>query len=280
MKILITGARGLVGGKLASYCEKIGDEVFAAGRDRLDITSRTQIDTVVSSFRPDALVNCAAYTNVDAAETNADSCDLVNNAAVKDLAELSLEYRARFVTVSTDYVFDGALERHYVESDRPIPLGEYGRSKLRGEAAAIAANPESAVVRTGWIYGDGGTNFLACIKGMLSDGREIFAIKDSYGTPTYAPDLAVRLREIAAMRFGGLIHCANSGSGTSYSGFARKVAEIGGFDESLIVERKSEDFARPAKRPKSSKLTSERYEELGLKPMPDWEDAIGRWAAY
>lgn len=261
------------------HCLSIGDTVVALTRQRLDISDRDAVLRMLDEAQPDALLNCGAYTNVDKAESNEEAAFAANAEGPENLAAGCLETGARFVTISTDYVFDGSNTGFYTEDDRPAPQGVYGRSKLKGEERAGAANADSVIVRSGWIFGAGGTNFLSVMGKMLAEGNRVQAISDSYGTPTYAADLAKRLRELAGLDATGIFHVTNSGEGTSYLGFAEKVCEVGGFDTGLLEPVSHRDLKRPAPRPISSKLGSVRLEETGLGPLPTWEDGLKRHLA-
>lgn len=276
MKILITGANGMVAQATAEYCRSIGDDVVTLTRAELDISNIQNVRSAAGEHRPDAIINCAAYTNVDGAESEPERAYAANVTGVKNLAKTAKEFGAVFVTISTDYVFDGANVGFYSEDDEPNPQGVYARTKRDGELTALNANERSIVVRSGWIYGKGGTNFLSVMADLLRDGKRIKAIRDSFGTPTFAGDLAKRLRELAQLDEPGIFHVTNSGPGTSYLGFAEAVCEIGGFDATLIESVSKDELLRPAPRPASSKLASLRCEEFGLAPMPDWEDALRR----
>lgn len=274
MKILITGANGMVAQAAIVYCREIGDDVVALSRQQLDIAERTAVMDAVLQHRPAAVLNCAAYTDVDGAETQPEAARDANTIGVRNLAEASKQNRSRFVTISTDYVFDGSNSGFYLEADPPNPRGVYAETKYEGELAAAEANPDSVIVRSGWIYGHGGTNFLSVMHRLLAEGKRIKAISDAYGTPTFANHLAKRLRELAAHNESGIFHVTNSGPGSTYLGFAEKVCEVGGFDERLIEPVSNNDLTRPAPRPVSSKLASTRMENLGLAPLPGWEIAL------
>jgi dTDP-4-dehydrorhamnose reductase len=279
MKILITGANGMVARAAAAHCRLIGDEVIALTRRQLDIADRQAVFATIDKHRPDAVLNCAAYTDVDGAETDADAARNANTLGVQYLAEATREFGSRFVTISTDYVFDGANPGFYTEDDKPDPRGVYATTKFDGEGAATRSNAGSVIVRSGWIYGEGGTNFLSVMHKLLAEGKRIKAISDAYGTPTFALDLARRLRELAGSNETGIFHVTNSGPGTSYLGFAEKVCVIGGFDKGLIEAVSKNDLKRPAPRPASSKLGSIRTEKLGLTPLRDWESALVEFLA-
>lgn len=279
MKILITGANGMVAHAAIRHCRDIGDDVIELTRQELDISNRDAAFEAMTIYRPEAILNCAAYTDVDGAESNPEASRSANTLGPRYLAEAAKDVDARFVTISTDYVFDGANEGFYVETDVANPRGVYAVTKYEGELAAAEANPESVIVRSGWIYGHGGTNFLSVMHRLLSEGKKIKAISDAYGTPTFAHDLARRLRELAEQNATGLFHVTNSGPGTSYLGFAEKVCEICGYDKALIEPVSNNDLKRPAPRPVSSKLASVRIEKLGLDPLPAWEAALAEFLA-
>ena len=277
MKVLITGGNGMVAKVTAEYCCTAGDEVSALTRSEMDIADMRSVREAVADIRPEAIINCAAYTNVDGAEAEPQAAYLANVLGVENLALAACEVDSRLVTISTDYVFDGAKSGFYTQRDTPKPQGVYAVTKRQGEVAAMQANGRSIVVRTGWIYGEGGTNFLSVMHKLMAEGESVKAIKDSYGTPTFAGDLAKRLRELAELDMPAVFHVTNSGPGTSYLGFAEKVCEIGGFDASLIEPVSKDDLKRPAPRPASSKIACLFSEKLGLDPMPDWEDGLKRF---
>jgi len=277
MKILVTGARGMVARATAEYCGSIGDDVVALARDEMNIADLESARNAIGDHRPDAIINCAAYTNVDGAESDPEDSFSANVVGPWNLALAALEFDCGFVTISTDYVFDGTFDGFYTQRHQPDPQGIYATTKRRGEIEALTANARTIVVRSGWIYGNGGTNFLSVMGDLLRDGKQIKAIKDSYGTPTFAGDLAKRLRELAELDMPGIIHVTNAGEGTSYAGFAEKVCEVGGFDASLIEPVSHADLQRPAPRPVSSKLACLFSDKFGLLPMPDWEDGLKRF---
>lgn len=258
----------------AKYCQSIGDEVVALTRQELDISDQLQVFDVFQSEKFDAVINCAAYTDVDGSETNEEKCFAANVAGVENLAHASKRINSIFVTISTDYVFDGAKIGFYTQRDTPNPLGVYGQAKFLGENLANRAYSRSIIVRSGWIYGHGGTNFLSIMHNLLADGKKIKAIYDSFGTPTFADDLAKRLRELAELDLPCTFHVTNAGLGTSYKGFAEKVCDIKGFAKNLLEDASADSLKRPAPRPKSSKLACLFSEKFGLKPLRPWEDAL------
>jgi dTDP-4-dehydrorhamnose reductase len=277
MKIVITGANGMVARATAEHCASLGDDVIALTRGELDISDIDAVKSTISRISPDAVLNCAAFTDVDGSETNEAACYAANAQGVENLAVACRQTGSVFVTISTDYVFDGTNPGFYTQRDTPAPQGVYARSKLEGEIRARNANAASIVVRSGWIYGKHGTNFLSIMHRLLADGKHIKAISDSFGTPTFAGDLAARLRELAVVDLPGIFHATNSGPGTSYLGFAQEVCRIGGFDESVLDVVSNADLKRPAPRPTSSKLACLFSERLGLPAMPEWTGSLRKF---
>jgi len=277
MKILITGANGMVAKAAIDNCRSIGDEVVALTRQELDVSDKQAVFDSFEREKPDAVLNCAAYTDVDGAESNRETCYRANSLGVENLALASKKIDCSFVTISTDYVFDGLNTGFYTQRDTPNPSGVYAESKLEGEIKARDAYARSIIVRSGWIYGAGGTNFLSVMHRLLADGKMIKAISDSFGTPTYAGDLARRLRELAELDLPGIYHVTNAGSGTSYEGFARKICEIKGYNRSLLESVSVNSLKRPAPRPVSSKLACLFSEKFGLAPLPNWEETLTKF---
>jgi dTDP-4-dehydrorhamnose reductase len=262
---------------VSAYCRSIGDDVLALDRSGLDISVRDSCLEIIGAARPDAIINCAAYTDVDGAESNEELAFQANAEGPANLAFAAKEHGSKLITISTDYVFDGAIAGFYYEEDIPRPLGVYAKSKYEGELRAATEDPNSTIVRSGWIYGEGGTNFLSMIPKLLRDGKHLTAIEDCFGTPTYAADLAKRLRELAALDAAGIFHVTNAGEGSTYFGVAQEMAASLGIDPGRITPIADGNLNRPAKRPRSSKLASKRSAELGLPALPEWRDAIRRF---
>ena len=279
MRVLITGAGGMVARAVAGHCAARGDEVSAHDRRSLDITDEREVREVFERERPEAVINCAAWTDVDACELDPQRAYEVNSRAVGLLAAGARAAGAVFVTISTDYVFDGGkAEGFYTQRDDPRPESAYGSAKLEGERLAQATSARTVVVRTGWIFGPGGRNFLATIVERARGGERLRAISDAYGTPTYAPDLAARLRELAGLDLPGVYHVVNGGAGTSFEGFARAAVEISGATGAEIEGIKMDSLRRPAPRPRNSRLRCLISEAIGLAPLRDWRDALAEFA--
>ena len=274
MKILVTGANGMLARAVAAHCSQIGDEVTALSHSEMDIADHNAVKNALHSIEPEAVLNCAAYTNVDGAETAKQQSYDANATGVENLAAVCREIDAGFVTVSTDYVFDGENTGFYTQRDTPNPRGVYAKTKYYGEILARNTYARSIIVRSGWIFGNGGTNFLSVVDRLLSDGKPVKAISDAFGTPTFTNDLARRLRELAQLDLPGIYHVTNSGEGTSYLGFVEKVCDIGGYDKDLIEPISMNELSRPAPRPASSKLACLFSERLGLARLPQWDKAL------
>jgi dTDP-4-dehydrorhamnose reductase len=277
MKILITGANGMLARATISHCSEQGDEVIALTRQQLDISDRTQVISTFESYKPEAVINCAAYTDVDGSETNIERCFAANALGVENLAFAARQFDALLVTVSTDYVFDGTKTGFYTQRDTPNPQSVYGKAKLEGEIRARNTYARSIIVRSGWIYGEGGNNFLSKAYDLLKTGNPISAIADSFGTPTFAEDLATRLRQLLDLDLPLIFHVTNSGDGASYADFCRKICQINQWDLNLVKEISSTSLNRPAPRPKNSKLACLFTEKLGLEPLQNWEIALQKF---
>jgi dTDP-4-dehydrorhamnose reductase len=272
--MLLTGAGGMVGQALNRYCEMAGDEVVTYDHQALDIANADLVQTAVLSTRPDAVINCAAWTDVDGCEFDPARSHAANAAGPENLATASREVGARFVTISTDYVFDGEKEGFYTQRDDPNPQSVYGKSKLEGERRSQLAYARTIVVRSGFIFGPGGKNFLSTVLDRAGLGGPMKAIGNSYGTPTYSRDLAARLRELAVLDLPGIFHVVNAGNGASYEEFARAALNLGGFEAEDVETIDVNSLKRPAPRPRNSRLKCLISEAVGLPSLPFWEDAV------
>ena len=277
MKILVTGAGGMVARAAIRHCQSIGDKVSAYTRQNLDIADRKRVFEVLEREKFDAVLNCAAFTDVDGSETQIDRCYAANAVGVENLALASKKTDCALVSISTDYVFDGTKGDFYTQRDTPNPQGVYAKAKLEGEIRARNAYSRSIIVRSGWIFGEGGTNFLSVMHKLLSEGKRIKAIRDSFGTPTFAKDLARRLRELAELDLPTIYHVTNSGAGTTFETFAREVCLLKGFDLNLIESVSMKDLSRPAPRPTDSRLSCLFSEKFGLSPLQSWEKALAEF---
>lgn len=274
MRVVVTGARGLVGRALTEHCAAVGDEVLSYGHKDLDITDRDAVRQVILGNRPDVVINCAAWTNVDGCESDQERAFSANAEGPENLAAACKEAECIFITISTDYVFDGEKSGFYTQLDEPNPESVYAASKLEGERLSRQAYGRSIVVRTGYIFGSGGTNFLSTVVERIRKGERLKTISDAYGTPTYAKDLAVRLRELAEKNVSGIYHVVNSGPGVSFEEFTRKAVALIGNREVVVETVSADTLNRPAKRPRNSRMRCLLTEKIGLPPLRDWESAL------
>jgi len=277
MKILITGANGLVGRALVEHCFTNGDEVFAYDHKALDIADAKAVESEITARRPGAVINCAAWTDVDGCESNPTKAEQVNSLGPENLARASQNAGALLITISTDYVFDGDKDGFYTQRDQPRPISIYGRYKLEGERRAQEAHARTIVVRTGYIFGPGGKNFLSNVVTWAKDGKKLKAIRDYWGTPTYGLDLAVRLRELAVLDLPGLYHVVSSGDGASFETFSVEALRLAGLHTGMLEVVDGDTLGRPAPRPRNSRLRCLLSEAVGLSSLPHWQDGLARF---
>jgi len=272
MKVLVTGAAGQLGFDVVGYCESAGDEVLGFDRSGLDITNRDAVFAAVSSFRPDAVINAAAYTAVDACETNKALANAVNATAVGYLAEASGEIGAHLVHVSTDYVFDGTLDRPYREDDTTNPTSVYGQSKLAGEQAAGSG---AAIARTSWVCGVQGNNMVKLVLRLAKGQSDLAFVDDQRGCPTFTADLAPALRRLATDRRAGVHHLTNQGAVSWYE-FVGEILAASGHDPARVrpIATADLDPPRPAPRPANSVLDNAVWRDAGLPIMRDHREPL------
>ncbi|GLW08808.1 NAD(P)-dependent oxidoreductase [Microtetraspora sp. NBRC 13810] len=279
MRWLITGAGGMLGAELtATLAAERSEEVTPLSRSGLDVCDPGAVRAAVRRYRPDVVVNCAAWTAVDAAETHEAEALAVNGRAVGGLAEACADHGARLVQISTDYVFDGASPEPYPEDAPVCPVNVYGRSKALGERAALGFGHH--VVRTAWLYGAGGGNFASTMIRLARTGNVVPVVDDQAGQPTWTGDLAAQiLRLVRADAPPGVYHGTNAGRTTWY-GFAREIFAALGADPDRVKPVGSEEFPRPARRPASGVLGHAGWDRAGLAPMRDWREALrAAWPA-
>jgi dTDP-4-dehydrorhamnose reductase len=275
MKILVTGANGQLGTAVAGVFSDA--DVVAVDRDRLDITDRSAVEAFIARERPDTIVNCAAYNNVEKAGDEIASAFALNAFGPQFLAAAAAAIGARFVHVSTDYVFDGT-KGDYVETDAPNPVNVYGVSKLAGEYLALAMCPQTYIVRTSWLFGpsSGGTrNFVTAMLAAAKTG-DVRVVSDQVGSPSYAPDAARAIRAVLDRRAPyGRYHIANSGSCSRYE-FAKAIFASAGVAAPVIPIRTAESGTL-VRRPASSILTNTTFQPLGIPPLRDWREALDEY---
>lgn len=274
-RVLITGATGMLGSDLAPVLAGAGCDVFPRGESDLDITREDEVARAFREVRPDILVNCAAFTKVDAAETDPRAFQ-VNAEAVHLLAESCIRHSCRLVQISTDFVFDGEKREPYLEEDPKAPLSEYGRTKALGEDEALRV-PAGLVVRTSWLFGLGGWNFIEAILKQIEEGRsELQVVEDQRGKPTATPDLAQAILGLLLMGAIGVYHFANRGEVSWYE-FAREILDLSERSDVPITPIRSASLSRPAPRPAYSVLDTGKYERTTGQPIRDFREPLAEY---
>ena len=280
MRALVTGAAGQLGIDVVRAWTDAGDDVTGLDRSALDITDRSSVLRVVDRIRPDVVVNCAAWTAVDACEADPDRADLANARAVEHLAEACGAVGARLVQVSTDYVFDGTLDRPYREDDATNPQSVYGRSKLAGEHAALRLGDRAVVVRTSWVCGVHGNNMVKTVLRLAAERPELAFVHDQVGHPTFTQDLAPLLRTVVQHGLHGVVHATNRGA-CSWFEFAREVVAASGRDPSMVRPIATADLQppRPAPRPANSVLENAVLAASGIPLLRHHREAVAETVA-
>jgi len=276
MRMLVTGAGGMLGREIVKTLEMQGHEVWGTDitstEERLDITRPDQIRYAMISFRPHWVVNCAAYTNVDGAEDHEDEALLLNAKGPEMLARECRKHSVRLLHISTDYVFDGTKDAPYREEDTPSPINVYGVSKLAGENAIRHLMTEYLIIRTQWLIGIHGRNFVSTILAAAQVKETIQVVNDQWGSPTFAPDLARAVAILMEIEARGLFHVCNRGKATWYD-LACKAIECVGLG-TRIVPVDTSAYPRPARRPPCSILSTMKFTQKTGKVMPLWQTAL------
>lgn len=273
MRTVIFGGTGMLGRAVVAEGRRRRHPALALSRAQADVTDSERLAYWVKAFRPELIVNCAAFTKVDLAEERPEEAFAVNDLGAGRVAEAAEAAGARLLHVSTDYVFDGTAEEPYPEEAPPAPAAVYGKSKLAGEARALAYE-RALVVRTSWLFGSGGANFVATLFGLIARGeRQLRVVEDQVGCPTYAPFLAAALWDLAVLDgprpgVGGVLHYRNR-EPVSWYGFAREIARLAGGAVEVAPVTTGE-FPRPAPRPAYSVLDVRRSEELLGRRVEPW----------
>lgn len=273
MKILVTGANGQLGREFTKRLQ--GTDFLAVDIEEMDITDQAATLKVVKSYQPDAVIHGAAYTNLDQAETHQQAAYKVNAIGTQNVAAACLACGAKMIYVSTDYVFDGTIDRAYTEFDRPNPNSVYGKSKLAGEVLAKHILNRLFIVRTSWLYGDG-NNFVRTMLRLGAEKPELKVVNDQHGCPTSSVDLANAILQLVETEHYGVFHAANTGV-TTWFDFAKKIFELTGNDRVRVLPQTTAELNRPAPRPAYSPLENLM---LGLtigNVMRPWEEALGEY---
>ncbi|HDR7732914.1 TPA: dTDP-4-dehydrorhamnose reductase [Bacillus thuringiensis] len=272
MKVLVTGAKGQLGQDLVSLLKEQTWEIFGVGREELNITDEKQVSEKVLLIQPDIIIHTAAYTQVDQAESDEEVAFKVNAEGTKYLAQAAEAVGAKFCYVSTDYVFDGTKDTPYKADDQTNPQTVYGKSKLVGEQYTQEYCSKSYIVRTSWVFGLYGNNFVKTMLRLAEENKELGIVHDQVGSPTYTTDLARFIISLVQTDKYGVYHGSNSGVCSWYE-FAKEIFKQSNI-EILVNPLKTEDFPRPAARPKYSVLDKGMIEENGFESFQNWKEAL------
>ena len=278
MRLLVTGATGQLGSELERELRRLGHEVFAPDLDELDLLKPAAVAVTVQAQQWDWVINCAAYTAVDKAESEAEQAFLINRDSPGEIARAVADYGGHMLQVSTDFIFDGANTRPYTETDSPNPLSVYGHSKLEGEQAVQVALPDAAILRTAWVYGVHGHNFVKTILRIATEGRPLRVVSDQIGTPTWTRDIVMAIVALVEQQASGIYHFTALGQ-TSWHGFASAILEEAsriGFDikTDSVEPIPTTDYPTPATRPAYSVLDTEKIKPYLSSPVPEWRDSL------
>ena len=275
MKVLVTGAKGQLGRDLMNELERQGLEGIGVDVEEMDITDPEKCRSVIGQARADAVIHCAAYTAVDAAEDQAELCRRINGEGTRNVAEACRDAGVKLMYISTDYVFDGQGTRPWEPDDERAPLNVYGQTKYEGELAIEELLDRYYIIRIAWVFGAAGKNF---IKTMLRLGKEkgaVSVVDDQVGSPTYTYDLARLLVDMVQTEHYGRYHATNEGECSWYE-FACQIFRQAGL-KVQVTPVSSEAFAARAKRPANSRMSKEKLTEKGFVRLPDWQDALKRF---
>jgi dTDP-4-dehydrorhamnose reductase len=273
-QILLLGGSGILGSEVLRRIDLDGYDYVAPTSTDLDIRDKEQLFKYVSELKPSWIINCAAWTNVDGAESSFEEAIEINSKAVGNLGTAAGLFGCKVIHISTDYVFDGESSKPYDENSPVKPVNKYGESKLEGENALLAVAPDSYVIRTSWLYGASGKNFVKTIAGKAIQNEEARVVNDQVGSPTSARDPAGAIMSIVSNQPGpGIYHYSNDGS-CSWFELAQRIYERVGANPSLVFPISSDSLNLIAKRPRYSLLSKEKWKSLGLTEVPRWEDSL------
>jgi len=275
MRVLVTGAAGQLGSDLVKRLRETQIETIGADLEDFDITDDKATYNFVGHCRPDMVVHCAAYTKVDQAEEEPDLCGRINVEGTKNLAAACRESGSGLCYISTDYVFDGKTEFPYETDDAPNPVSVYGRSKYQGEQLTVALVPNHYILRTSWVFGKNGHNFVKTMLRLGENNKSLRIVSDQISSPTYTVDLACLITDLIRTGKHGTYHGTNSGF-CSWADFAEEIFRQMNWD--VAIERiRSSDYPTKAIRPKDSRLSKHSLVQAGLLPLPDWQDGLVRF---
>lgn len=275
MKVLVTGVRGQLGYDVVNELEKRGLEAIGVDIQEMDITDEASVNSVIGEAAPDAVIHCAAYTAVDAAEDNIEICRKVNADGTQNIANMCKKLDIPMIYISTDYVFDGQGERPWLPDDERAPLNVYGQTKYEGELAVQNTLDKYFIVRIAWVFGVNGKNFIKTMLNLGKTREHLTVVNDQFGSPTYTYDLARLLVDMIQTDKYGIYHATNEGICTWYE-FACEIFKQAGLNVS-VAPVTADQYPAKAKRPSNSRMSKDKLEENGFEKLPTWQDALKRY---
>lgn len=275
MKILVTGVKGQLGHDVVQELERRGIGTVGVDIDEMDITDRDSVDKVIREASPDAVIHCAAYTAVDAAEENEELCRRVNADGPRNIARVCRELDIKMMQISTDYVFDGQGERPWEPDDACRPCSVYGQTKYEGELAVRELLDKYFIVRIAWVFGINGKNFVKTMLNLSKTHDTVRVVNDQFGSPTYTYDLAKLLADMVVTDKYGIYHATNEGVCSWYE-FACAIFREAGVKMNVIPVT-TEEYGAKASRPANSRMSKEKLTENGFQKLPEWRDALRRY---
>ena len=275
MNILVTGVKGQLGYDVVKELEKRGMEAVGVDIDEMDITDAASVDKVIKEAAPDAVIHCAAYTAVDAAEDNEEICRKVNADGPRNIAKVCKELDIKMIQISTDYVFNGEGERPWEPEDACAPKSVYGQTKYEGELAVREILEKYFIVRIAWVFGINGKNFVKTMLNLAQKYDTLRVVNDQYGSPTYTYDLAKLLVDMVQTDKYGVYHATNEGICSWYD-FACAIFKEAGINMNVLPVT-TEEYGAKANRPANSRMSKEKLTENGFEKLPAWQDALKRY---
>ncbi len=275
MKVLVTGVKGQLGHDVVNELKKRGHEPVGVDIDEMDITDSESVNRVIGDANPDAVVHCAAYTAVDAAEDNVDLCRRVNRDGTQNIANVCKKLDCKMVYISTDYVFNGQGTRMWEPDDDREPLNMYGLTKYEGELAVENTLEKYFIVRIAWVFGVNGKNFVKTMLNLAKTHDSLTVVNDQFGSPTYTYDLSRLLVDMIETEKYGKYHATNEGICNWYE-FACEIFKTAGIDIKVSPVSAAE-YAAKAKRPENSRMSKQKLTDMGFEHLPSWQDALTRY---
>lgn len=275
MRVLVTGVKGQLGHDVVLELEKRGMEAIGVDVDEMDITDASEVDRVIKEAAPDAVIHCAAYTAVDAAEDNEATCRRVNADGPRNIAKVCRDLDVKMLQVSTDYVFSGQGERPWEPEDEKEPQSVYGQTKYEGELAVQELLEKYFIVRIAWVFGIHGQNFVKTMLRLAETHDTLRVVNDQFGSPTYTHDLARLLVDMILTDKYGVYHATNEGDCSWYE-FACAIFKEAGLSVNVIPVT-TEEYGARAKRPANSRMNKDKLTQMGFERLPAWQDALRRY---